>query len=236
MSHWFDGLAMLHRFAFGDGDVDLREPLPGERRHTGRRRRTARSPTRSSPPTRAARSSGGVSSLFSPKLTDNANVNLVKLGERFIAMTETPIPVEFDADDAGDGGRRLRRTRDPDDRPSSPRPGEQGMLNYSAKLGPRNQYRFFLLAPGRGEPRGDRPRAGRASPPTCTRSGSPSAGSCSPSSRSSSTRSASPLSGRPYIENYRWKPELGTRFTLVDRATGEASGPFETDAASASTT
>jgi carotenoid cleavage dioxygenase-like enzyme len=38
------------------------------------------------------------------------------------------------------------------------------------------------------------------------------------------------FSGRPYIENYRWKPELGTRFTLIDRATGEASGPFETDA------
>jgi carotenoid cleavage dioxygenase-like enzyme len=37
------------------------------------------------------------------------------------------------------------------------------------------------------------------------------------------------LSGRPYIENYRWKPELGTRFTLVDRATGAATGPFETD-------
>ena len=31
------------------------------------------------------------------------------------------------------------------------------------------------------------------------------------------------LSGRPYIENYRWKPERGTRFTLVDRATGKAT-------------
>ena len=38
-----------------------------------------------------------------------------------------------------------------------------------------------------------------------------------------------PLSGRPYIENYHWKPELGTRFTLIDRNTGEATGPFETD-------
>ena len=38
------------------------------------------------------------------------------------------------------------------------------------------------------------------------------------------------LSGRPYIENYRWKPELGTRFTLVDRETGQATGGFETDA------
>jgi len=38
------------------------------------------------------------------------------------------------------------------------------------------------------------------------------------------------LSGRPYIENYRWKPELGTRFTLVDRATGEARTGFQADA------
>jgi carotenoid cleavage dioxygenase-like enzyme len=30
------------------------------------------------------------------------------------------------------------------------------------------------------------------------------------------------LSGRPYIENYRWKPDLGTRFTLIDRASGRA--------------
>ena len=34
------------------------------------------------------------------------------------------------------------------------------------------------------------------------------------------------LSGRPYIENFRWKPELGTRFTLLDRRTGEQVGPF----------
>jgi carotenoid cleavage dioxygenase-like enzyme len=38
------------------------------------------------------------------------------------------------------------------------------------------------------------------------------------------------LSGRPYIENYRWKPERGTRFTLVDRVTGEATTGFATDA------
>ena len=28
------------------------------------------------------------------------------------------------------------------------------------------------------------------------------------------------LSGRPYIENFRWKPELGTRFHLFDRGDG----------------
>ena len=30
------------------------------------------------------------------------------------------------------------------------------------------------------------------------------------------------FSGRPYIENYRWRPELGTRFHLFDRAHGRS--------------
>lgn len=37
------------------------------------------------------------------------------------------------------------------------------------------------------------------------------------------------FSGRPFIENFRWKPDLGTRFTLIDRETGEKTGPFVTD-------
>ena len=57
MNHWFDGLAMLHRFAIGDGRVSyanrfLREPLVPAAQEHGRR-----SATRSSRPTRAARSS-----------------------------------------------------------------------------------------------------------------------------------------------------------------------------------
>jgi carotenoid cleavage dioxygenase-like enzyme len=41
------------------------------------------------------------------------------------------------------------------------------------------------------------------------------------------------LAGRPYTENYRWKPEPGTRFTLIDRASGVAVGGLETEACSA---
>ena len=38
------------------------------------------------------------------------------------------------------------------------------------------------------------------------------------------------LSGRPYIENFRWKPERGTRFHLFDRESGRVLGPFSADA------
>ena len=228
MRHWFDGFAMLHRFGIADGEVSyanrfLQTKAYRAAEETGEivYSEFATDPCRSL----FAR----VFSIFSPKISDNANVNLVKLGERYISMTETPIPVEFDGETLETVGVAykppgLLTTAHPHlDRASG------GMLNYAAKLGPRNRYRFFLLPPGAGEAAGDRPSCPSRSRPTCTPSASPSAGWCWPSSRSWSTRSAFRSPGRPYIENYRWKPELGTRFTLVDRDTGEATGPFETD-------
>ena len=151
-------------------------------------------------------------------------------------MTETPIPVQFDAETLAAAGVAY----EPPGQLTTAHPhldrATKGMLNYAAKLGPRTSYRFFLLRPGAPRARGDRDHAGRASPPTCTRSGSPSAGSCSPSSPSSSTRCASRFSGRPYIENYRWKPELGTRFTSSTAAPASASARSRPRPGSASTT
>ena len=65
---------------------------------TGPRATGAGSRTRSSPPTRAGRCSSACKRCSRPAaLSDNANVNVTRLGDRFIALTETPIPVEFDA-------------------------------------------------------------------------------------------------------------------------------------------
>jgi carotenoid cleavage dioxygenase-like enzyme len=38
------------------------------------------------------------------------------------------------------------------------------------------------------------------------------------------------LSGKPFIENYRWRGDEPTRFQVVDRATGTLRGTYETDA------
>ena len=158
MNHWFDGLAMLHRFGIGDGSVSYASRFLETRAY------------------RAARATGEISysefatdpcrslfqrvtAMFSPKLSDNANVNLVKLGERFVSMTETPIPVQFDAETLATAGVAydvpgMLTTAHPHlDRAS------RGMLNYAAALGPRNEYRFFRLAPDGAEARGDRPAA-----------------------------------------------------------------------------
>ena len=97
MRHWFDGLAMLHRFTVGDGRVSY-----GNRFLESRSYRAARERGRmvygefATDPCRSLFKR--VQTLFSPgsTLPDNANINITRLGERFIAMTETPLPVQFD--------------------------------------------------------------------------------------------------------------------------------------------
>jgi carotenoid cleavage dioxygenase-like enzyme len=38
---------------------------------------------------------------------------------------------------------------------------------------------------------------------------------------------AIPLSGRPFIENYRWRPQRGTRFRVIELETGKLRGTYE---------
>jgi beta,beta-carotene 9',10'-dioxygenase len=228
MRHWFDGFAMLHRFSFADGGVSYANRFLETRayraaRDTGRISYSefATDPCRSL--------FQRVTTIFSTKLSDNANVNLVRLGDRFIAMTETPIPVQFDPDTLAAAGVAYRApgqltTAHPHmDRAS------KGMLNYAAKLGPRSTYRFFLVRPAGESPEqiGTMPAREPAymhsfglTPRWLVLAEFPFV--VNPLSLA--------LSGRPYIENYRWKPELGTRFHLFDRADGHVVGPFTTDA------
>jgi len=216
MRHWFDGLAMLHRFSFAGGEVSyanrfLRtDAYRAAERGEISYREFATDPCRSIF-RRAA-------TLFSPDFSDNCNVNLAKLGDEYIAMTETPLPVAFDPETLDALGVAykppgLHATAHPHaDRDT----GE--LLAYVTHFGPRSEYRLY----------GQRDRTHQR--------------------RIGSHRVAEPsymhsfalterymilatfplvvnplqlaLSGRPFIENYRWKPELGTTFLVFDRNDG----------------
>ena len=148
--HWFDGQAMLHRFGFGEGAVSYGSRFLRTKAFAATERGELAYSEFATDPCRTL--FGRAMAIFSPKLSDNCNVNLAQLGERFIAMTETPIPVEFDPETLETAGVAyevpgMLTTAHPHlDR------GTGGMLNYAAKLGPRNRYRFFLLEPGAAEP------------------------------------------------------------------------------------
>ncbi len=231
MRHWFDGLAMLHRFTIDDGKVSY-----GNRYLHSRNYRTAKEKGRmvygefATDPCRSLFKR--VQTLFSPgnALPDNANINVTRLGERFISMTETPMPVQFDPHTLETAGvqpyevpGQLTTAHPHADRASG------GMLNYAAKLGRVSSYRFFAVDPDASKPRviGSLP----VKEPAYMHSfGLTERWLVLAEFPLVVNPLALALSGRPYIENYKWKPELGTRFTLVDRATGEATGGFQTDA------
>ena len=159
MRHWFDGLAMLHRFTIAGGGVSY-----GGRYLQGRSYRAARERGEiaygefATDPCRSIFKR--VQSLFHPgaALTDNANVNVTRLGERFIAMTETPLPVQFDPQHARHrrgAARSPRPASSPPPTPTSTAPAG-AMLNYAARLGARSSYRFFRVHAGLAGGRGDR--------------------------------------------------------------------------------
>jgi carotenoid cleavage dioxygenase-like enzyme len=228
MNHWFDGLAMLHRFSFADGEVSYANRFLQTRawRAAHERGRIAYSEFATDPCRSLFQR---VTSMFSPAITDNANVSLTRVGERFIAMTETPIPVQFDPQTLATAGVAYKppgtlTTAHPHlDRETG------GMLNYAAKLGPRTSYRFFRLGPDSSRPEVIASRSVRE-PAYMHSFGLTERWLVLAEFPLVVNPLSLALSGRPYIENYRWKPELGTRFHLFDRQTGEHAGPFETEA------
>jgi beta,beta-carotene 9',10'-dioxygenase len=229
VSHWFDGMAMLNRFGFtGDGTVSY-----GSRFLDTAARR-------------AALASGGTSiagfatdpcrslfqrvqSAFSPELTDNANVNLARVGDDYIAMTETPVPVKFDAETLetlghDEGAKRFGQitTAHPHHDPE-----RRELVNFAAHLGRKSEYRVYARRSA-DESRTLATMAVRE-----------------PSYMHSFALTprfvllienplvVNPLklalSGKSFIHNYVWKPELGVRIHAFDRATGALTRSWTTD-------
>jgi carotenoid cleavage dioxygenase-like enzyme len=214
-NHWFDGLAMLHRFAFGGGTVTyanrfLDTPAYRAARDTGR---IAYSEFATDPCRTLFRRVA--TSFRPPAFGQNANVSVVAHAGEFLALTESPLPVTFDP-------RTLETLGVAPPAPGqmtvahphrAPRSGE--LVSYATHFGPRTTYRVYA----QDERTGRRRVLARVPAPR-------------PSYMHSFAVTehhlvlaefpfvvvpvAIPLSGRPLIANYRWKPGLGTRFRVFD--------------------
>ena len=225
LRHWFDGLAMLHRFSFGGGRVSyanrflrtkaFREAENGRISY----QEFATDPCRSI--------FKRATTMFRPNLTDNCNVNLAKLGDEYIAMTETPLPVAFDPETLDALGVAyevpgIHATAHPHHDPAT-----DELLAYVTHFGPRSEYRLYAQ-----RDRSHQRRIGsrRVAEPSYMHSFA--------MTERYLVLVAFPLvvnplrlamSGRPFIENYKWKPELGTRVLVFDRETGALASECEAE-------
>ena len=229
LDHWFDGLAMLNRFNFGDGGVSYAsrfiesrayaDAKEGEWRHGG----FATDPCRSI--------FKRVQQIFSPDMTDNPNVNLARIGERYIAMTETPMPIEFDAETLDTIGH-LEYADDLKAHVTTAHPHHDRerdeLVNYVARFSRVSEYVLYGL-PAAGSRRRVIARLPVKEPAYMHAFGM--------SERylilAEYPLRVNPLklafSGKPFIENYSWRADEPARFQVVDRATGELRGTYETD-------
>jgi beta,beta-carotene 9',10'-dioxygenase len=230
VTHWFDGVAMLNRFGFVDGSVSyksrfldscaLADAKAGKIRHGG----FATDPCRSL--------FKRVQAMFSPDVTDNPNVNLARVGERYIAMTETPLPVEFDPETLDTIGQfefaDSLKSHVTTAHPHHDRERDE-LVNYVARFSKTSEYVLY------GLPAGSSTRRVIARMPVREPAYMHAFGM---SGRylilAEYPLRVNPLklafSGKAFIENYTWRPELGAKLQVFDRETGALRGTYETDA------
>jgi beta,beta-carotene 9',10'-dioxygenase len=229
VDHWFDGLAALNRFGFADGTVSFRSRFI--RSHAYREAVQGRlTPGFGTDPCRSIFKR--VQSIFSPDFTDNPNVNLAQVGERYIAMTETPLPVEFDAETLETIGQ-LGYSDSIKAHVTTAHPHHDArrdeLVNYVVRFSRVSEYLLYGLPAGGSE------RRVIARLPVERPAYMHSFGMSERHLilaeyplRVNPLRLA--LSGKPFIQNYAWRPDEGTRFAVVDRESGELHGSYETDA------
>ena len=227
--HWFDGLAMLNAFSIGDGRVSYSSRFLESReyRHV-REHGELRGRAFGTDPCRSIFQR--VASLFDPGTTDNCNVNVTRLGERWIAMTETPIAIEFDPETlatigpvewAGRGDHASAHPQYDFER--------HELVSYLVRFGPRSSYHLYAIPDGSTERR--------------TIAKVPVREPAYMHSFALTERYAvlfdqplvvNPLrlalGNRPFIENYEWKPERGSRFLIIDREAGELKAEVDAEA------
>jgi beta,beta-carotene 9',10'-dioxygenase len=95
VNHWFDGFSMLHRFTLADGRISYANRFLETRayRAASERGEIAYSEFATDPCRSLFKR---VQAFFTPRISDNANVNVSRLGDQVVAMTETPLPIIFD--------------------------------------------------------------------------------------------------------------------------------------------
>jgi beta,beta-carotene 9',10'-dioxygenase len=232
-NHWFDGLAMLHAFGFAEGRVSYANRYL----HSGQYRSAHDDgrigyPEFATDPCRSV--FARVQAMFSGDDIEggeapNANVNVVRLGERYLAMTETPLPVEFDPTTLDTLG--VQRTMAAPGQHATAHPHHDTerdeMVAYVVHFGARSQYVLYAVSAA-----GVRREIARV-----------------PVSRPSYMHSfgltpnyavlvefpivVNPLKlalrGKPFIANYVWEADRPARFIVIDRRQGELRGTYETD-------
>ena len=219
LRHWFDGFAMLHAFAFAGGEVAYSGKFLRTHAYTSALRTGKIGfPGFATDPCRAL--FRRVGTLLCGPGNDNANVSVGRVADRFLAFTETPLPIAFDPRtletlgvyDYHDRLAGALTTAHPQH--DAPR---HATFSYLTQFGRTSRYHVYYQQGRR------RTRVARLT----TRE--PAYMHSFAMTERFVVLMEYPLvvrpfelllSGRPFADNLRWAPERGTRFFVIDKSNG----------------
>ncbi|MFN5620195.1 MAG: carotenoid oxygenase family protein [Flavobacteriales bacterium] len=218
MRHWFDGMAMLHRFAIDQGGVSYRSRYIDCKayRATKADNKISYSDFATDPCRTLFQQ---LQTIFNPdpKITDSAKVNVGQIGEKTFAWGEPLMQIQIDPhtlqtlgvyDYGKYGGNRMTTAH--------PLVDEKGAYNLVVQYGPVNFYKIYEIS---GEAKE------LASVPVRLPGYMHSFGM----SENYFIIAEYPMvvqsimllfRAKPFIENFDWKPRMGSRFIVIDRKTG----------------
>lgn len=232
--HWFDGLAMLYRFSFEDNQIrytnrflqsgSYREALETGQIHRGEFGTSSQ----------RSRFTQLLTTFIDSPSTDNGNVNVTAIADQIVAVTETPIPVAFDPktlETLGD----FEYADDLAGQTTTAHPHfdfeRNQIISYQIQFGRNSNYAIYSIDAGTKQRRllsqipAKQPAYMHSFPITeqyvvlveCPLTVNP--------LRLATTS----FHKTPFIENYRWHPEQGTRFHIIDRDNGTVVNTCEGD-------
>ncbi|MEY4595571.1 MAG: hypothetical protein RIQ47_1981 [Bacteroidota bacterium] len=229
LKHWFDGFAALHGFSIRNGKVDyscrfLQCPSYETANRDGKL-------------TYSEFATDPCKSIFKkvqsyiipspPNMTDNAKVNVAKIGERFMALGETPMMIEFDPETLETYGmQELIPDGFAYKTTAHPHFEADTAYNLVVKFGMFSFYRIHdVLHPKK--------------PISSVFVKNPAYLHGFGMSKKYFIIAAGPLTAvplellfwkRPFIENHTWNPREGAKIYVIEKSTGKLKAKFETEA------
>jgi carotenoid cleavage dioxygenase-like enzyme len=227
--HWFDGLSMLHKFSFTNGQVSYANKFLDCQAYNQamEQGRIAFSEFATDP---CQTLFGRVKTVFNPKVTDSAKVSIAKIASEYVALAETPIQVAFDPETLKSTGVHSY---------------EKNLAGQMTTVHPhfdKNRYEAYNLVTRYH-------RVSHYNIYSLGKTWKPERLASIPVNQPAYMHSfgmtqnyfiltefplvVNPLSLllwlNPYIENFKWKPGRGTPIWVIDRRDGKVIGRYESE-------
>ncbi len=222
LNHWYDGMAMLHKFTFRDGKVSYANRfLESEVYQLGLETGRLRVSEYATDPCRPL-FKRFMAYFSTPGVTDNGNINIIRYDDVLAATSETPLPVRFDPDTLASGGHvEFEDDLDTQVDIAHPHYDRDGTIySYAIHYGLHSRYYVYRIRPG------TRCREVIAEIPTAA----PSYMHSFAMTEHYLVLTAIPkvlypfdvvLKGQPLIDLYRWDGREDTVYYVIDKKTGE---------------